>query len=571
MRPAIERTLAFPALNRIYAEIVERDSDTHFCERALEVLGITVGVPQDQLDRVPASGPVVVVANHPFGGIEGLIMAALLRRIRPDVKLVANYLLHLIPDLRDSFFFVDPFGGADSVARNSPAIRSAIQWVRDGHLLGVFPAGEVSHLELRRGSVTDPKWLDTAGRIVQRAGASVVPMYFEGQNSRLFQLLGLLHSSLRTMMLPRELFKKQQTTISVRIGKPIAPAKLQRFSGSQELTAYLRVQTYILGGVEADKAAAPQAPPELAVAPPGAAEALAAGIAALPDECALLTNAEFGVYCARAEQLPQILPEIGRLRELSFRQAGEGTGKPRDIDEFDEHYYHLFVWNHEANELVGAYRMAAVDEIVPALGISGLYTSTLFQYKRRLLDQLNPALELGRSFVRPKYQKHHAPLSLLWRGIGRFVCDRPKYRRLFGPVSISNEYQSLSKQLLISFLEQNHSEGDLGRFVRPKSPPRLGPIRAWDPETTSIVARDAKEVGELISRIETDMKSVPVLLRQYLKLNASLLAFNVDADFGDVLDALMLVDMTAVSPAILVRYMGKDPARAFLAHHGIQL
>jgi hypothetical protein len=293
---------------------------------------------------------------------------------------------------------------------------------------------------------------------------------------------------------------------------------------------------------------------------------LDAEVRSLPPDQRLYENAGMSVVVARAAQAPLAVGEIGRLRETTFRAAGEGTGKARDLDRFDEHYWHLFLWNGERQEIVGAYRMGATDEILAQRGVTGLYTSTLFRYERRLLDQINPALELGRSFVRAEYQRDHSSLMLLWKGIGRFISERPRYRMLIGPVSISNDYQSISRQILMAFLYATSFRADLAELVQARNPPTLG--RAdWEHGLLSTVVKNLSQVGALLTEIESDGKGVPVLLRQYLKLNARLLGFNVDPAFGNALDGLMLADLLEVDRSILVRYMGEAGARAFLAHH----
>jgi putative hemolysin len=278
---------------------------------------------------------------------------------------------------------------------------------------------------------------------------------------------------------------------------------------------------------------------------------------------------DFLVAVAAAGKIPVTLREIGRLRELTFRGVGEGTGHPCDLDSFDADYLHLFAWNRAARQVVGAYRMGLTDQIVARSGVAGLYTRTLFRYSHALLARIGPAIELGRSFVRPEYQRDYAPLLLLWRGIARFIATRPAYRMLLGPVSISNEYHSLSKMLLMRFCQANGAGDDLRRLVVPRHPPRLRGFRHVERELLATAVDNAEDVDELVAEIEADRAAMPVLLRQYLRLNARLLAFNVDPDFGDVLDGLMLADLTQVDRPMLVRYMGRDAADGFLRHWGL--
>jgi putative hemolysin len=575
LRGGCESLLALPRLNEIYLTLTGWDASSGggFSQRALDLLDVRDSVSDTEVARIPATGPLVVVANHPFGGVDGLLLSAVLQRVRPDVKLLANRFLDVVPELRETCFFVDAFGGSLAARRNAAALRQALRWVKGGGVVAIFPAGEVSHFSVRNLAVADRKWAGSVGRFIRQAQAPVLPVFFEGRNSLLFQAAGLVHPRLRTVLLPRELLKKCQSTVDLRIGSVIPAARLARYRGD-ELAAYLRVRTYLLRGRVASPSGisceVPLKAPRLLrpVAAPEPVDQVAAEVAALPATSRIARSGDLSVYSARAAEVPTVLAEIGRLRELAFRAVGEGSGGERDLDRFDDHYRHLFVWNEQERAVVGAYRLGATDEIVARFGLDGLYTRTLFRYDSRLLRQIGPALELGRSFVRPEYQKEYAPLLLLWKGIAGFVAANPRYKMLFGPVSISNDYHCLSKQLLVAFLRLNRYLPNLGYLVRPRNAPRLGRFRDWDEATTGTVVRDIDDVDELVAEVQAERRGgVPVLLRQYLKLNAKLLGLNVDSQFGDVLDALMLVDLTQVNRAILARYMGAREAERFLAHH----
>jgi len=268
-------------------------------------------------------------------------------------------------------------------------------------------------------------------------------------------------------------------------------------------------------------------------------------------------------------QLPPVGREIGRPRGVALRQGGGGTGKALDLDRFDETYLHLVVWDRTQHNIVGRYRLGQTDKILPQQGIDGLYTATLFHFKRRLLEQISPSLELGRSFVHPDYQKSFAPLMLLWTGIGHYLVANPHYRHLFGTVSISADYSSMTKQLLMTFLENNSAIPGAGKLLKPKNPPRRQPPRGWEAQEFSTVVRDVGEVNELVAELESDGKHMPVLLRQYLKLNGKLFGFNIDPDFGNVLDGLMLFDVTEIPRPMLNKYLSKDGAAGYLSHHGV--
>lgn len=568
----LEHAFGLAALNHLYANLVEQmRDDRNFLEKVLAILDVHYRALPEDLARIPKTGPVVVVSNHPFGGLDGIILAALLRSVRPDVKVMANHLLARIPDLAEYMIYVDPFGGNSAVRRNIRAVKSAIAWVRNGGLLTVFPSGEVSHIDLHKLAIIDPPWSPTIARIVRHGEAPVLPVFFGGSNSTMFNILGLVHPLLRTAMLPREFLNKRRQMISVQIGNLVSFSKLATFRSDEDMTAYLRLRTYLLQSRTTATPAARRSREALKseaaepIAAPRDPALMASEVAALPPEQRLVSHGEFEVCFARAVQIPHLLHEIGRQREITFRGVAEGTGKALDLDRFDDYYLHLFIWNHEKSEVVGAYRVGLTDEILPRYGVEGLYTSTLFRYDRRVLDQVGPALELGRSFIRPDYQKAYASLLLLWKGIGAFVSRMPRYQVFFGPVSINNKYKSISRQLIMSYLEANNSMPAVAQWVKPKNPPQVRPSKTVDLKECSTVVRDIEEVSGLIAEIEADQKGIPILLKQYLKLGGKILGFNIDPDFGDVLDGLILVDLRQLDVRLLERFAGADGAATILA------
>ena len=296
---------------------------------------------------------------------------------------------------------------------------------------------------------------------------------------------------------------------------------------------------------------------------------LQAEIDALPPDRRLVDRGRFHVYCARADQIPSGLQEIGRLRELTFRAVGEGTGRSVDIDPFDAFYLHLFVWDARAGAIAGAYRLGLVDQILARHGKRGLYTHSLFKYRSRMLDSLSPAIELGRSFVRAEYQRHFAALALLWAGIGRFVERSPQYAVLFGPVSISARYATVSRRLIVEYLSAHHTHHRLAGAVTPRRPFPAHPRTAAASRPRSVTSESIDELSRRIAQIEHDGKGVPVLLRQYLELGGKVLGFSLDRDFGDVLDALLMVDVREVEEAVMARYMGERGAATFRAYHAL--
>jgi putative hemolysin len=287
----------------------------------------------------------------------------------------------------------------------------------------------------------------------------------------------------------------------------------------------------------------------------------------LPASQTLVHSGKLTVCYARAAQIPHLLEEIGRLREVTFRKVHEGTGKAFDLDRFDAHYLHLFLWNHEKQEAVGAYRLGGTDQIMASLGSQGLYTTTLFDFEAHFLKEIYPALELGRSFIREEYQKNYTALLLLWKGIGQFVVRNPQYQILFGPVSISNAYNEFSQGLLATWLSMHNFLPELAQFIRPKNPFQVKENRNRDLRLALAGTREVEEISALIADVDPKQKGMPILLKQYLKLGGKLLGFNRDPHFNNVLDGLILVDLLQTPHQVLQRYMGKEGLADFLQYH----
>jgi len=566
----LERVFSIKHLDKLYRSLSPSEDEQHFLQQVFDTFKLKYQVCTEELERIPTSGPLVVVANHPFGAIEGMILAAILRQRRPDVKIMANAILQRIPEVSELFIPVNPFGGKAATRSNIGPMKEALRWLRNDGLLVVFPSGEVAHKHPGQKQAYDKAWNPNIGRLIQLAQAPVQSVYFHGSNSRRFQLLGMLHPILRTAMLPRELINKANTTISMRIGKPMPYAKLRSVGDDKALIEYLRLRTYMLSssGTAASNAAKSDTNAEtdlsnIIEAVP--ADVLQADIAALPAEQCLVDSG-MQVFYAYAKQIPGVMREIGRLREVSFRCVGEGTGKPIDLDFHDNFYLHLFIWNPSQREIVGAYRMGQVDKIMARQGLVGLYSYSLFNYSKRLMDELSPALELGRSFVRVEYQKSFAPLMLLWKGIGQFVARNPQYRKVFGPVSISSDYQPTSQRLLVDFLKANNSQPRLARLVKPRRPFKVKSIQASQVHKQ---LTDPECISQLIAEIEQDEKGIPILLKQYLKLGGQILEFNVDAQFNNVLDGLIMVDLMETDTKMLIKYLGKEGVKQFHAYHAV--
>jgi len=550
-----------------FSALPSTDDAGAFAQAVLDTLQIKVTCSDRELAGLPTTSGAIVVANHPFGALDGLILLALLHRRRQDVRILANHLLERIPQLRGALLPVDVLDPKQGARQNSSSLRRGVQWVKNGGLLVIFPAGEVAHLKLRQGSVVDPPWSPSIARLVRCCQAPVYPVHFSGRNSVTFQAAGLVHPLLRTALLPRELLNKRGASVRVRIGSGIRPKRFARYSEPQQLIDYLRLQTFLLDNTGSSigplSGTTSTGMAALGEALPG--EALRQELAALPSGQCLLQAGAMEVWQAEATQIPLLLQEIGRLRETTFRAVGEGTGRSIDLDRFDAHYRHLFLWNRETQEIAGAYRIGAIDDILARHGIAGLYTAELFRYQPDFFRRLGPALELGRSFIRESYQRSFTPLLLLWQGIGQFLVQNPRYRSLFGPVSISSDYSEISRRILSNTLWEQLKEPELAALVLPRTPfpvdfPR---VTQCSLDSARALLADMNDVDALIDDLEPEQRGIPVLLRHYLNLGGKVLALNLDHDFQQVVDALIKVDLDTAPSKALERYMGKSGLAAY--------
>jgi putative hemolysin len=578
--PLAEKFVPLGRVRDLYRR-VQRSAKGFSLENLLAEMQVELRVDPADASRIPASGPVVVVANHPFGMMDGAVLAVLLARVRPDVKVMTNYLLRDVPELAQHCIFVDPFqndssGGRKNIDVNRRALREALAWLQGGGMLGVFPAGEVSHLQLHQGQISDPAWNETAARLIQQTEAAALPLYFCGRNSVSFHLFGMIHPKLRTAFLLQEFLHQKGRTIDVRVGSEITSDFIAGIADHREATEYLRWRTYLLAQRSQPTKLWPitasfKRPAKVVepISPAGPKDLLTKELGSLPSDRCLAENGDLAVYLAKASEIAHVLQEIGRLREITFRGVDEGTGKSRDLDRFDSYYWHLLLWNKIKQELVGAYRAGNTAEIIRDHGVNGLYTSTLFRYDARLFERLGPALELGRSFVRLEYQRQYAPLLLLWKGIARLIATHTDAAVLFGAVSISNDYNKVSREMIYRFFEARMREDDLAEMIAPRRPFRPLRLRPWDCRAMNRAMRDLDDLSQPIADVETDRKGLPILLRQYAKIGGRLLGFNVDRKFSNVLDGLVVVDLRKTDSSVLERYLGREAAAQFRQKHNL--
>ncbi len=558
--------LGINKINRLYSEASGKEG-IDFARAVLDQLGIVAETDAGRLGFIPEKGPFVLVSNHPHGALDGFLLMVLVARIQQDVKFLGNFLLTKIDTLNEFFLPVDPFDAKNG--RNISGVRRAVEHLKAGRPLVVFPAGEVSTYRKGFSKIEDKPWSRSVSKLILRAGVPVIPAYIEGCNSLIFHLLGKIHPMLRTVRLPLELTNKKGRSVAVAFGSAV-PAKLLKEIGSAEsVSDFLRANVYCLRSVLTDTAAATE---ELEAVRRATVSRLgfrkkrkAGGGKSVADELAepvdpLLLGRELDalagermltrvgnmcLFCAPTSVIPLTMKEIARLREVTFRAVGEGTQLETDSDEYDDLYEHLFVWDAEKQAIAGAYRIGFGDVLLDNRGFEGFYTYTLFEFSRRLNDVLRQSIELGRSFVVPGYQRRSQTLLLLWRGILHVLLRNPSYRYLMGPVSMSGGYAMAAKWLLIDYIKANHWNAELARYVVPRNGVgALGRPAVDEEMIRRIVSTD--EIDKLIRDVEPSGQGMPVLMKKYLQLGGRVMGFNIDPLFNDALDAMLILDLCDV-------------------------
>ncbi len=533
-------------INKLYSEIAHKQG-IDFIDTLISELKLNYEVSEEELNRIPKSGPFITVSNHPFGGIDGMLMIKIITMVRPDYKVLANFLMQRVEPVKDFILPVNPFEDRKDVKSSITGIKYALKHLEDGNPLGIFPAGEVSSYNMYTVGISDRKWQISALKMIKKAGVPVVPVYFTGSNSRLFHLLGLIHPSLRTVRLPSELFNKKKRVIRIRIGNPVTVREQSQFTDIDRYGRFLRAKTFALGSaIEVHKFFTPgiaRSKKVEDVIPPVRREDLEQEVSQIRERYMLFESGEFQVFCAPSYCLPAVMNELGRLRENTFRLIGEGTNRSIDIDEFDLYYNHLFVWDNSEKKIVGSYRVGKGKDIMTQYGINGFYIKSLFRINHRFYPVLEQSLELGRSFIVADYQKKPLPLFLLWKGILYFLIKNPEYRYLIGPVSISNRFSNFSKGMIIRYIMLNHYNHKFAKYIRSRKKFVVGESRDLDTEIIMETADDLNKFDKFIKDIETSNYNMPVLLKKYLKQNGEIIGFNIDPKFNDALDGLLILDL----------------------------
>ena len=541
------KVLKISTLNKVYNRN-RHLKDVGFLNGVLDDLQIKFEIPEKDFKRIPKEGAYITISNHPLGGIDGVLLLKLMLEREPNFKIIANFLLHRIRPLKKYIMPVNPFENHKGAQSSVVGIKETLRHLSDGKPLGMFPAGEVSTYKDGKLMVDKP-WEEGAIKVIRKAQVPVVPIYFHAKNSRLFYFLSKISGTLRTAKLPSEVFSQKHRIIKVRIGKPISVEEQNEHKSLEDYSEFLRRKTYMLANpyekeskklLNTTNIIPPKSPKKIVTA--ANQEKMNEEIIALRDsDCRLLQSKNYEVFFANASKIPNLLHEIGRLREITFREVGEGTNESIDLDTFDSYYHHLFLWDDEAKKVAGAYRMGLGAEIFPKYGMNGFYLNDLFRFEPELNDMMSKSIEMGRAFIIKEYQQKPMPLFLLWKGIIHTTLRHPEHKFLLGGVSISNQFSGFSKSLMIEFMKSNFYDPYIAQYIHPK---KAYKVKLKDADKDFIfdeAESDLNKFDKIIDELEPGDLRLPVLIKKYIKQNARVVAFNVDPLFNNSVDGLMYI------------------------------
>ena len=551
---AVMRLAKINKVNDLYDKIKDLEGQEFF-DKLLGELNVKYLAFQEDLAKIPKTGPFILVSNHPLGALDGVIMCKILTEIRPDFKVMGNFLLTKIKPMEPYVISVNPFEKRKEAYSSMSGMREALKHLSEGGCLGIFPAGEVSNKNNEYNEILDKEWQEPALKLIKKAQVPVVPMYFHAKNSKLFYNVSKIHPDLQTLMIPAEMVNKREKPIKIRIGRPVTPKILNEYETPKELGEFLRKKVYMMKSYFEDRKSVAEflkvknlniSPKEEVVVQNIIDETPLAEILADRENLRkkegkmLFSNGDYEVYFKKFDEIPAMMREIGRQRELTFRAVGEGTNLPFDLDEYDKHYHHLILWDNVAQKIAGAYRMALGSEVMKKYGIKGFYTNSLFDFDQELQPFFKKVIEMGRAYISLEYQQKPLPLFLLWRGIVHVCLRNPEHKFLMGGVSISNRFSDFSKSLMIEFMRSHYFDPVVAQYVHPKNDYKVYLSERDKSLFFEGLDDDLNKFDKLIDDFEPEMR-LPVLIKKYIKQNAKVVAFNVDPNFNDAIDGLMYI------------------------------
>lgn len=514
-----------------------------FIDALFSHLNTKFDITQDDLNKIPSEGGVIIVSNHPLGGLDGLGLVKTIYSVRKDVKIVANDILMEIPNLREFFLPIDLY----SVNKSRQQLKAIENALANEQAVIFFPAAIVSRLSIK--GIRDRKWNTGVVKYAAKFNIPILPMFVKARNSLLFYLLSFINDKIGTFMLPQELFRAKNSNFKVIVGDLINSSNFQGNTIKSNIqTKLLRQHTYRIGKNK----------PGIFKSEKTISHPIDAKLLKNEFKNNILlgkTNDNKHIYLVDYTSGPNILKEIARLREITFRKVGEGTGKSLDYDTYDLYYKHIVLWNPDELDIIGAYRLGECKAIVQKYGKKGLYNSEQFTIEQSFDSIMDESIEVGRSFIQPKYWKSNA-LDFIWQGIGAYLQQNPHIRFLWGAVSISDNYSLLAKSLIITYYQKWYA-GPVDMFV-PYTPFNIP--KSIKEECDKIFTEDnyKDDFKKLKEALKTLGFSVPILYRRYTEMTeyggSRFLSFNIDVNFNNSIDGLILVDLHLLREEYKARY-----------------
>ena len=514
-----------------------------FVDAVLDYFDFDYTVSSNDLQNIPSTGKVIIIANHPLGGLDALCLLKLVGQIRKDVKILANDFLVGFEALQSLMIPLDNFKDRQS----KESIKKIYEALKNEEAIIIFPAGEVSRATPK--GVKDPAWNKGFLNFAKNSNSAILPIFLDAKNSKTFYTISLINKTFSTLLLSNEMFNKKSKNINIKIGQIIPSENITPKGLNKDFLVNLyKKHLYAL-----KKGKKSFFETQSAIAHPVSKIDLYNELKKSP----LLgqTNDGKKIYLYDYVEDSIVLKELGRLREISFRKVGEGVNKKRDIDKYDVYYQHIILYDKNELEIVGAYRIGNSDVIFKEFGTKGFYSNTLFQFNDEFMFYLQNSIELGRSFVQPKYWGTRA-LDYLWYGIGAYVKANPNIKYMFGPVSISGAFPAIAKDMLVFYyIYYYSSEKNLVEARTPFSySSHIHDIKEFF--TLEDKKRDFKSLKIALSNIGVN---VPTLYKQYSELTlddgVKFLDFNVDKNFGDCIDSFILVEIDKIKDSMKQRYM----------------
>jgi putative hemolysin len=534
-------------LNAIYHKFAALHG-AEFIDAVLKEFQLEFEYYAHELKRIPKEGPFVTVSNHPLGAIDAIILIKLISQVRPDYKVMASELLQKLEPLKDYLTTVD------NLKTSFTGLEESLTHIEQGKPLGIFPAGKVSTYDFEARKIVDSKWSAEMFQTLKALEVPIVPIYIKARNSRFFYLLASVHPTFSEAKLPSEVLQQKGKSIRLRIGRSIPVKEQQEYISIAHYGAFLRQRTYLLRDAMVPQRKLfslkrPKTP--MPIVPAESVEQMEAELKVLTQKDQLLfEQKQYSVYLATAADIPHLLSEIGRLREITFRAVGEGTNKSLDLDTYDYHYHHLILWSTEDRMLAGAYRVGLGDLIFKRFGRAGFYTSTLFRTDAYMDVVFSKSLEMGRAFIVKDQQQKPMPLFLLWKGIRAVVNQNPQLEYITGCASISASFSKFSRSLMVEFLLQKHGDTEMAKHIKARKSFKSKLKEEQREALYQLSGGDISKFDRLIEEWDPSGMRMPVLIKKYLKQNARIVCFNVDPMFNNSLDGFMYIKTSDLPEAM---------------------